>query len=159
MMGSTTLMSMNLKYIREGELIFTLTVRMQFFPPGVYLFVLKVMDFNQQPYVDNFSILRVRKKNEVKLIKEFRDELLNKTLAEGDKKFDLDYQNKRNRFMGRPTNIPCKPECKSGNYTYRDWDNTGIDGSSYEGEIAKEWLNYRVQHIRYKEAKAVKNLK
>ena len=106
-----------------------------------------MIDFSQQPYLDSDNILRVRHKKEVSLIKEFRDDFT--TLPGVNHKRDKSLmEQKRDRFYGWID--------KTSTYVENLQNLPNVD---WESEVAKEWIGYRVQHIRQAEAKNVKNLK
>ena len=106
-----------------------------------------MIDFSQQPYLDSYNILRVRHKKEVSLIKEFREDFA--TLPGVNHKRDKSLmEQKRDRFYGWID--------KTSTYVENLQNLPNVD---WESEVAKEWIDYRVQHIRQAEAKNVKNLK
>ena len=102
-----------------------------------------MLDFSQQAYLDSYSILRIRHQDEQNLIKEFRDVLLPPAF-----KRTQEQEIKREKFLGKKTkNNP--DYVQSITKEEADW----------ESGVAKEWIGYRVQHIRQSEAKKVINLK
>ena len=64
-----TLNSTCVGYHRPGsKLEFNIHMKLPVFPPGMYFMVLKVMDFSFQPYLDAYTVVRVRHDDEKVLL-------------------------------------------------------------------------------------------
>ena len=116
---------------QKSKLKFTVTAEFDVLAPGMYFVVWKVTDMSLQLYLDAFLSFRVRHKEEKTLILFYRD---NDGVDEaGVEAFT--------KLIGAEHLV--------------EEDMSGIDWSM---EYANEWVGYRTQFVREREAKNIRNL-